>query len=181
MTICLPGSSGNLYAEIGGTATGDLDSLNQAINDMQNFDSAAMQQSINTAWGLAYNPFESYYSGSVLDFNDNADNNIAVLNKIAQADTSTGSYSGCSLSESWVPTSTRSPRVIQCKSSATTILTATQCGDTLINTVSCASGCVSAQNSLDSYYAAGNAANAATDITNKYSTCANFKNDLLGL
>ena len=54
LTVCLPGSSGDLLSTIGGTATDDLNTLNDAVVGMDDWDNTESTNTINTAWGLLY-------------------------------------------------------------------------------------------------------------------------------
>lgn len=80
LSICLPGASGDLFSVIGGSATAQMNNLNNVISGMDNFDKAEQTSKIDDAYNIVYDYLEDCYEGNILDFTstNTADVNSAV-------------------------------------------------------------------------------------------------------
>ena len=129
MTVCLPGSSGNLLdSDFFGDLTTSMTDFSNLFNDLYDYDSSDATAAIDLAWDANYDYIKDSYSGAVLDFTDTTYSNEQYLEKIADP---TANYPLCAnanfLADRWVPTVT-TPNEIACElGSSANQATNTQC------------------------------------------------------
>ena len=178
----MPGENGDIISTVAPDIYTAVDSLQETLNGMDDFDAAAMQSDLNTQWDLLYNHITDTYRSTRLDFSSTANKDI--LNSIANP----SSYSGCTsngfASDSWIP-SIESGKAISCRSTAGVDAGSTECPDQATIQAGYNTGSGTCYGCVDSFLALQViSATIVADIGTRYpggGDCSTFANDLAAL
>lgn len=168
-----------------GNAAASISGLKGVLDNLNSFDSVAINSNVDTAWGITKDLITDYYAGKTLDFSSASDQ--AVLERLSDR-TNYGCTAPNFATDSWIPTTMSSP-TITCKTPGHSAV-ATSCpavidwtGGSAGGTMNCY-GCMDAQQLLAIYGAAAffvgnfqaryNNGDCMTFITDFQNTNANY-------